>query len=234
MENNATIISKDNECDGVRSKIDIGFSSRSGGSLNPTTNIGTCDRADALILSLGGTPKSDVGSRRSVGKMSGSLSSWHNLNDILLSGKKYSSLSKAGVNKKRLVKLPRSHLSPQLSKSSNQSKKRSPLTVQAFTQDSSSSCSSSSGSRSSKSSSTKLSGSPMSKESCSSRNDEERYEIPHSVNIIKVHTKLIDPKICILSSDDESDDDSIHVDLRGVQTDRHDIYSTLTTVLSEG
>ena len=87
MDNNATSINKDKECDGVSSKIDIGFSSRSHGSLNHTTNIGTCDQADALILSLGGTPKSDVGSRGTVGKMSGSLSSGHNLTDILLSGK---------------------------------------------------------------------------------------------------------------------------------------------------
>ena len=222
MENNATSISKDKECDGLISKTDIGFSSRSGVSLNHTTNIGTCERADALILSLGGTPKSDVGSRRTVGKMSGSLSSGHNVNEVLLSGKKYSSLSKVGVNKKRLAKLPRSHLSPQLSKRSNQSKKRSPLTVQAFTQASSKSCSSSSVSSSSKSSSSKSSASPMSKYSRSSINDEGRYQIPHSVNIIKQGTKLIDPLICINSSDDESDDDSIHVHLRGVQTGRHD------------
>ena len=62
----------------------------------------------------------------------------------------------------------------------------------------------------------------MSKDPSSSRNDDESYEIPHSVKIIKEHTNLIDPKICILSFDDESDDDSTDVDVMGVQTEQHD------------
>ena len=56
----------------------------------------------------------------------------------------------------------------------------------------------------------------MLKEPSSTINDDEGYEIPHSVKVFKEHTNLIDPNICILSSDNESDDDSIDVDVTGV------------------